>query len=53
MSIRVVRRKDLPWSEVAHEFVGDEHGRVPIALLLVDAGPGQGPGLRRFVTDRP
>jgi hypothetical protein len=47
MSIRVVRRKDLPWSEVAHEFVGDEHGRVPIALLLVDAEPGQGLGLHR------
>jgi hypothetical protein len=29
MSIPIVRRKDLPWSEVAHEFVGDEHGRVP------------------------
>ena len=46
MSIRVVRRKDLPWSEVAHEFVGDEHGRVPIALLLVDVHTSP-----RFVTD--
>jgi hypothetical protein len=49
MSIRVVRRKDLPWSEVAHEFVGDEHGRVPIALLLVDAVDVH--ASPRFVTD--
>ena len=37
MSIRVIRRKDLPWSDVAQEFVGDEHGRVPLALLLVES----------------
>jgi quercetin dioxygenase-like cupin family protein len=45
MPIDVVRRKDLPWSEIAHEFVGDDHGGVPFTFLLVDAAPGQGPAL--------
>jgi quercetin dioxygenase-like cupin family protein len=45
MPISVVRRKDLPWSEIAHEFVGDDHGGVPFTFLLVDAEPGQGPAL--------
>jgi hypothetical protein len=45
MTIRVVRRKGLPWSTIAHEFVGDDHGGVPITFLLVDAEPGGGPSL--------
>jgi hypothetical protein len=48
MPIGVVRRKDLPWSEIAHEFVGDDHGGVPFTFLLVDAEPGQ--ALRSIAT---
>ena len=45
MTIVVVRRQDLPWSEIAHEFVGDDQGRLPFTFLLVDAEPGRGPSL--------
>jgi quercetin dioxygenase-like cupin family protein len=51
MSISVVRRKDLPWSTIAHEFVGDDHGGVPFTFLLVDAEPGGGPSLHNHPYD--
>jgi mannose-6-phosphate isomerase-like protein (cupin superfamily) len=42
----VIRIEDLPWSEVAHELVGAEHG-LDITILFVDAEPGRGPALHR------
>jgi mannose-6-phosphate isomerase-like protein (cupin superfamily) len=42
----VIRLEDLPWSEVAHELVGAEHG-LDVTILFVDAEPGQGPALHR------
>jgi mannose-6-phosphate isomerase-like protein (cupin superfamily) len=51
MTISVVRRKDLPWSRIAHEFVGDDHGGVPFTFLLVDAEPGRGPSLHMHPYD--
>jgi mannose-6-phosphate isomerase-like protein (cupin superfamily) len=42
----ILRREQLPWSEIAHELVGAEHG-LEITLLFVDAGPGRGPALHR------
>ena len=42
----IIRRVQLPWSEIAHELVGAEHG-LAITLLFVDAEPGRGPGLHR------
>jgi mannose-6-phosphate isomerase-like protein (cupin superfamily) len=41
-----VKRDDLPWSEIAHELVGAEHG-LEITILFVDAPPGRGPRLHR------
>ena len=42
----VIRLEDLPWSDVAHELVGAEHG-LDITILFVDAEPGRGPALHR------
>ena len=45
MSIHVVNRDDLPWSVIAHELVGVDHGGVGVCVLFVDAEPGRGPSL--------
>ena len=44
--MRVLRRDELPWSEIARELVGAEHG-LDITILFVDAPPGRGPHLHR------
>ena len=51
MSIHVIREEQLPWSAIAREFVGDDHGGVALTFLSVDAGPGQGPSLHRHPYD--
>jgi mannose-6-phosphate isomerase-like protein (cupin superfamily) len=43
----VVNQADLPLSNIAREFVGDDHGGVGITFLVVDAPPGRGPSLHR------
>jgi mannose-6-phosphate isomerase-like protein (cupin superfamily) len=42
----VIRVEDLPFSAIAHELVGDDHG-VGITFLIVDAPPGRGPALHK------
>ena len=42
-----MRQDDLPFSNIAHEFVGADHGGAGVCLILVDAAPGRGPGLHR------
>jgi mannose-6-phosphate isomerase-like protein (cupin superfamily) len=51
VSIQVIRQEQLPWSAIAREFVGDDHGGVAVTFLAVDAGPGQGPSLHRHPYD--
>ncbi|HEX4671858.1 MAG TPA: cupin domain-containing protein [Solirubrobacteraceae bacterium] len=43
----LIRRGDLPGSPHAHQFIGADHGVVPISLFLVDDRPGSGPLLHR------
>src|SRR5262245_29464021 len=43
----VVNEADLPLSNIAREFVGDDHGGLGMTFLLVDAPPGRGPSLHR------
>ncbi len=43
----VIRVEDLPFSAIAHELVGAEHGGVGVCILFVDAAPGQGPALHK------
>jgi mannose-6-phosphate isomerase-like protein (cupin superfamily) len=45
--VSVIRQEDLPWSAIAHELVGEEHGGIGLCILFVDAQPGQGPGLHK------
>jgi len=42
----VVKQSELPWSSIANELVGAEHG-LDVTLLFVDAEPGRGPALHR------
>jgi len=44
--MRVQRFEHLPFSNIAREFVGADHG-AGVTLLLVDAAPGEGPRLHR------
>jgi quercetin dioxygenase-like cupin family protein len=43
----IIELDDLPHTTHAHEFVGAEHGDVPISLILVHVLPGAGPALHR------
>jgi mannose-6-phosphate isomerase-like protein (cupin superfamily) len=43
----VISQESLPLSNIAREFVGDDHGGVGITFLLVDAEPGSGPALHQ------
>jgi mannose-6-phosphate isomerase-like protein (cupin superfamily) len=45
--VRIVRLDDLPPSNIAREFVGEDHGGVGICAIFVDAPPGRGPSLHR------
>jgi len=51
MGITVVPRGGLPWSKIAHEFVGADHGDVAVTFLLVDADPGKGARLHKHPYD--
>jgi mannose-6-phosphate isomerase-like protein (cupin superfamily) len=42
----IIKLDQLPWSEIAHELVGADHG-LGITLLFVDAAPGRGPTAHR------
>jgi mannose-6-phosphate isomerase-like protein (cupin superfamily) len=43
----IIALDDLPHTEHAHEFVGSDHGEVPVSLILVHSAPGAGPALHR------
>jgi mannose-6-phosphate isomerase-like protein (cupin superfamily) len=45
--VYVVDQDRLPFSVIASEFEGDDHGGAGISILFVDAPPGRGPGLHR------
>ena len=47
----VVKQSDLPWSSIAHELVGDDHGGIGLCVIFVDAEPGRGPALHTHPYD--
>jgi mannose-6-phosphate isomerase-like protein (cupin superfamily) len=47
----VIRRGDLPFSEIAREFIGEDHHVSGISFLVVEAPPGRGPRLHRHNYD--
>ncbi len=44
--MQVLHQAELPFSVIAHELVGDDHG-VGVCVLFIDAAPGDGPRLHR------
>jgi mannose-6-phosphate isomerase-like protein (cupin superfamily) len=50
MAISVVRAESLPWSNIANEFVADDHG-ASITFLVVDASVGRGVPLHKHPYD--
>ena len=42
----MVKRENLPWSEVAHELVGADFG-AGVCVIFVDAPPGGGPAVHK------
>jgi mannose-6-phosphate isomerase-like protein (cupin superfamily) len=47
----VIKQSELPWSSIAHELVGEEHGGIALCIIFVDAEPGRGPGLHTHPYD--
>ena len=45
--MEILRQDELPFSNIAREFVGADHGGAGVCLILVDAPSGRGPGLHR------
>jgi mannose-6-phosphate isomerase-like protein (cupin superfamily) len=45
--VRVIKQDELPFSEIAREFVGDDHGGAGICVIFIDAEPGRGPRLHK------
>ena len=43
----IIELDELEHTRHAHEFVGAEHGDVPICIILVHSQPGVGPKLHR------
>jgi mannose-6-phosphate isomerase-like protein (cupin superfamily) len=50
-SAQVNRQDELPWSQIAHELVGEDHGNLGVCIIFVDAEPGRGPSLHRHPYD--
>jgi mannose-6-phosphate isomerase-like protein (cupin superfamily) len=44
--MQIIKQKQLPWSEIARELVGAEHG-LDITIAFVDAEPGRGAATHR------
>jgi mannose-6-phosphate isomerase-like protein (cupin superfamily) len=42
-----LRNEDLCATTFSRELVGDDYGGIPACAILVDAAPGQGPGLHK------
>ena len=45
--MHVVNLSELPFSRIARELQGEEHGGVGASLIFVDAPPGRGPSLHK------
>jgi mannose-6-phosphate isomerase-like protein (cupin superfamily) len=47
VELQVIKQGELPFSKIAHELVGADHGGAGVCLIFVDAPPGGGPSLHR------
>jgi mannose-6-phosphate isomerase-like protein (cupin superfamily) len=46
-TVRLVKQDELPFSNIAHELVGADHGGAGVCVIFVDAPPGGGPSLHK------
>ena len=44
MDVQLLKQADLPFSNIANELVGADHGGVGVCIIFVDAPPSRGPG---------
>jgi quercetin dioxygenase-like cupin family protein len=49
--VKLIRQSKLPWSNIAHELVGNDHGGLGVSIIFVDARPGGGPSLHAHPYD--
>jgi mannose-6-phosphate isomerase-like protein (cupin superfamily) len=49
--VPVIKQSELPWSSIAHELVGADHGGIALCIIFVDAEPGRGPSLHAHPYD--
>jgi mannose-6-phosphate isomerase-like protein (cupin superfamily) len=47
----VINQDQLPFSNIARELVGADHGGLGLCLIFVDAPPGGGPSLHKHDYD--
>jgi mannose-6-phosphate isomerase-like protein (cupin superfamily) len=47
----VVNQEQLPFSNIARELVGADHGGLGLCLIFVNAPPGRGPSLHKHDYD--
>jgi quercetin dioxygenase-like cupin family protein len=47
----IISVDELPFSNIAREFVGEKHGGIGICAILVEAPPGRGPSLHKHPYD--
>lgn len=45
--VQNIKQEELPFSKIAHDFIGADHGGVGASIIFVDAPPGRGPGLHK------
>jgi mannose-6-phosphate isomerase-like protein (cupin superfamily) len=48
--VKLIKQSGLPWSNIAHELVGADHG-LGLSIIFVDAEPGRGPSLHTHPYD--
>jgi quercetin dioxygenase-like cupin family protein len=49
--VRLIRQSELPWSNIARELIGSDHGGLGVSIIFVDAEPGRGPSLHKHPYD--
>jgi quercetin dioxygenase-like cupin family protein len=49
--VQLIKQSELPWSNIAHELVGNDHDGLGVSIIFVDAEPGEGPSLHAHPYD--
>jgi mannose-6-phosphate isomerase-like protein (cupin superfamily) len=49
--VKLIKQSDLPWSNIAHELIGEDHDGLGLSIIFVDAEPGRGPSMHTHPYD--